>query len=244
MTHAETPTSNAPKGRILLRGHGLPVDHIALATPDVERGVAYVESLTGVVPTPTTRNPKHFFWSAGLSIGEDSFLEVIGPNPDHRGVHPLKSFMAGLTAPTLLFWYLATDDFAACRRRVEALGETLKMVVTVSEDESVDGADYTRGAIGSGFSSQRPGLIEWRRHSLDHGSDQGCRLTEIKLCHPQPEAVNALFEGLGVDLVVETGDSLISITLQTPKGDVTLSNPGVDLTPLGLIAAVLKRPFG
>ena len=233
-----------PKGRIMTRGHGFPLDHVALAVSDTEAGVAHVEALTGVRPTLTQRDKKDFYWSAALEIGEDSFLEVIGPNPDHRGIHPLKSFMAGVKEPTLLFWYIATDNFEACKTRIEAAGEKLKMIVRVDPDASANGADYTRAAIGSGFVTQKPGLIEWRRRSLEPAGKPLCRLTGFSLSHPSPDPLNRLFDHLGMDLVVEQGPSLIGLTLDTPNGAIRMENPGTELSLLGMLLALLRHPFG
>lgn len=232
------------KGQVLVRGHGFPMDHIALAVSNTEDGVRYVEKLTGVAPVLTQRDPKDFYWSAALEIGEDSFLEVIGPNPDHRGMHPLKSFMAGLKQPTLLFWYIATDDFEAMRYRIEAAGERVKMVVKVDPETSANGADYTRGSIGSGLVTQQPGLIEWRKRSLQPGTDIPCRMTELHLSHPEPSDLNRLFSEIGVDLEVETGPSWIRLVLDTPKGEITLENPGTEISLFGMFLAMLRHPFG
>ena len=231
-------------GRVLTRGHGFPVDHIALAVKNTEDGARHVEDLTGVTPTLTKRDRKDFYWNAALGIGEDSFLEVIGPNPDHRGVQPLKSFMAGLEEPTLLFWYVATEDFDVFARRVAAAGEGLKHVVTVDPETSANEADYTRAAIGSGFVSQRPGVIEWRRRGVEQSTDVRCRLTSFSLSLPRPDDLNALFTALGIYVPVERGPSRIGLTLETPKGEVAIENPGYELTLIKLLSAVIRRPFG
>ena len=238
------PAGMPRSGQVLVRGHGFPVDHIALAFRDTEEGVRHVERLTGVRPRLTKRDRKEFFWSAALEIGEDSFLEVFGPNPDHRGIHPLKSFIAGLDEPRLLFWYIATDDFAAMAKRIEDAGERLKMVVTVDEQKSATGSGYTRAAIGSGFVSQRPGLIEWRKLSLEPSERAACRMTAFSLSHPKPDAFNDLFAKLGVDLHVAHGPSQISLSLDTPKGEVVLATPGTEVSMLGMLLPVLRRPFG
>ena len=243
---SDVPNEPIPeeKGRVLTRGHGFPVDHIALAVPDTEGGVRYVEQLTGVTPTLTRRDKQDFYWSAALAIGADSFLEVIGPNPDHRGIHPLKSFMAGLNEPTLLFWYVATDDFEAFSRRAAAAGVPLEHIVTVSPETSANKSDYTRAVVGSGFVSQQPGVIEWRRQSVGQSTDIECRLTGFSLSLPEPDDLNAVFASLDIDVTVKRGPSRIGLTLETPKGEIVIENPGHEMTPLKMISAVIRRPFG
>lgn len=231
-------------GKVLIRGHGFAVDHIALAVSNTENGVAYVEELTGVAPILTKRDPNDFYWSGALEIGEDSFLEIIGPNPDHRGIQPFKSYLAGLKQPRLLFWYIATDNFEAMKTKIEAAGEKVKMVVVVDPDRSANGSDYTRASIGAGFVSQRPGLIEWRKRSVESRPEATCRMTDFRLQHPQPGAFNPFFKSIGVDLAVAEGPSLIGITLETPKGEVVIQNEGTELSLLGMLAAILRRPFG
>ena len=232
------------RGLVLTRGHGFPVDHIALAVPDTQAGVRYVEELTGVRPQLTRRDPKDFYWSGALGIGEDSFLEVIGPNPDHRGVQPFKSMMAALKQPTLMFWYVATDDLDVFARRVAAAGARLEHIVKVNPETRANKSDYTRAVIGPGFISQRPSVIEWRRRSIEQSSDVQCRLVDFSLRLPEPDELNALFDALGIDVAVDRGPSHFGITLETPKGRVVIENEGYAFTPLRMISAILRRPFG
>ena len=228
---------------VLDRG-GTQLDHIALAVPDTEKGVAFVRELTGVEPALTRRDPKDFYWSAAIPLAERSFLEIIGPNPDHRGVHPLKSFMAGLAQPKLLFWYVATADISAFARQAKEAGAPLRSIVKVDPATSTNGSDYTRASIGKGYISQRPGVIEWRRRSVQQAGERQCRLSRFKLCHPKADELNALFGKLGIDIEVATGPSLIGITLVSPKGEVSIENEGYDFTLFNMLAAIFRRPFG
>ncbi|MEL6277250.1 MAG: VOC family protein [Pseudomonadota bacterium] len=239
-----TAGQTSETGRVLIRGHGFPVDHIALAVPNTERSVCFVEEKTGVRPTLTQRDRKDFYWSAALGIGEDNFLEVIGPNPDHRGIHPLKSIMARLKRPTPLFGYVATDDFEGFAARVRATGAPVTNIAKVDPDTSANGSDFTRGAIGPGFLTQRPGFIEWRRRSIEQSPDLQCRLVGFSLKLPNPKALNSLFKDLALDVTIEQGSSLISITIETPKGKVTFENEGMRVTALRALVAILRRPFG
>ena len=78
-------------GRVLPRSHGLVVDHIALAVCDTQAGATFVKQKTGVEPQVHAPKAGQWHQSASLFIGDDSLLEIIGPNPDHRGLHPLKA---------------------------------------------------------------------------------------------------------------------------------------------------------
>lgn len=89
--------------------------------------------------------------------------------------------MAGLNEPTLLFWYVATDDFEAFARRAAAAGVPLGHIVTVDPETSANKSDYTRAVVGSGFISQQPGVIEWRRRSVEQSTDIECRLTGFEM---------------------------------------------------------------
>ncbi|MEM9261946.1 MAG: VOC family protein [Pseudomonadota bacterium] len=231
------------KGRILRRGHGFQLDHIGLAVPDTAKGVAFVEEKTGATPHLGPPQPGNFYWSGALSIGKESYLEIIGPNPDHRGVHPFKSVMAGLSEPTLMFWYVATDDFEAFAKKVENASARLQQIVRVDAQDD-QGADYTRAIIGPGFLSQRPSVIEWRRRSIRSPVDIRCTLKSFSLSLRRPKELNSLFAKLGVDTPVHDGPSGMSITVDTPKGEIEFTNAGYNLTPMKMLAAVLKRPLG
>lgn len=120
----------------------------------------------------------------------------------------------------------------------------VRNVVTVDPETSANGSDYTRGSIGKGYLSQRPGVIEWRKRSVEHKGPLACRLSHFKLSHPNANDLNAFFGALGIDLKVANGPSLIGITLETPNGEVTIENEGQDFTLLKMLAAILRRPFG
>ncbi|MEM9168486.1 MAG: VOC family protein [Pseudomonadota bacterium] len=232
------------RGVVLTRGHGFQVDHIGLAVPDTQEGVRYVEDKTGVAPVLTARDPGEFYWSGALGIGADSFLEIIGPNPDHRGVQPFKSVLAGLREPVLMFWYVATDDFNAFAKRVKDAGARLDQIVDVDPGDNVNGADYTRAIIGPGFVSQRPSVIEWRNRSVEQTAESSCTLTAFSMSLPDPSEINALFRTLGINVAVGDGPSRMAMTLDTPKGDVEFTNNGYELTTTRMLAAIARRPFG
>ena len=100
----DTPdmTDDTASSPIHIRSHGLPVDHMALAVSDTVAGAAHVEERTGVAPVLHDPEPGQWYRSASLAIGPDSNLEIIGPNPEHHGLHPRKLMLRGLRASCVL----------------------------------------------------------------------------------------------------------------------------------------------
>ena len=94
----DTPdmTDDTASSPIHIRSHGFPVDHVALAVSDTVAGAAHVEERTGVAPVLHDPEPGQWYRSASLAIGPDSNLEIIDPNPEHRGLHPRKLMLRGL----------------------------------------------------------------------------------------------------------------------------------------------------
>lgn len=230
-------------GRVLPRSHGLAVDHIALAVRDTQAGAAFVKQKTGIEPQVHAPKAGQWHQSASLFIGDDSLLEIIGPNPDHRGLHPLKAIMRGLKEPRLLFWYVATDDFDGFREKAEAAGAPLAREMSVGSLDSDSSHVYTRAMIGSGFVSQRPSVIAWQRLPGPTDPGQICPLQTFELSCPDPAPLRQLFSDLGIDQPIDEGPSRIAMTLDTPKGPVTFADEGYEMTVAGVVMAMVRDLF-
>ena len=98
---------------IIRRSHGFQLDHIGLGVPNTRDGVKWVEEKTGAKVDLHDPEPNQFYWSGSLAIGENSFLEIIGPNPNYKKFQPFGALLKTLSEPQLLFWYVAVEDFAA-----------------------------------------------------------------------------------------------------------------------------------
>ncbi|MEM9763328.1 MAG: VOC family protein [Pseudomonadota bacterium] len=230
-------------GKILRRSHGFQVDHIGLGVPDTAEGVAWVREQTGASVWLREPRPDQWYWSGALPIGEKSFLEIIGPNPDWRRFHPFKAVLGELTAPTLLFWYVAVDDFERFSRRALKGGIAIENVEAVNVDGRASArAGYRRGYVGPGFMTERPNVIEWVRHPIlgGEGEQAGqCRLVGFSLTNPKAEQLNRAFAHLGIDVRVAEGPSCIAVEIDTPRGQWRIENAGISLVMPSMLWTLL-----
>lgn len=137
---------------IIRRSHGFQLDHIGLGVPNTEDGVKWVEEQTGAKVDLHDPEPDQFYWSGSLAIGEESFLEIIGPNPNYKKFQPFAALIKSLSEPQLLFWYIAVTDFQAFKTLARQTKSKLERVegVNIENDEGAQ-ASYWRGLIGPGL---------------------------------------------------------------------------------------------
>ncbi|MEL6665447.1 MAG: VOC family protein [Pseudomonadota bacterium] len=225
---------------IIRRSHGFQLDHIGLGVPDTKEGVKWVEEQTGAKVDLHAPEPDQFYWSGSLAIGDQSFLEIIGPNPNYKKFQPFAALMKTLSEPRLLFWYIAVDDFAAFQELARQTKAKLERVEGVNiEGGETAQASYWRGLIGPGFLSERPNVIEWiKRPNRESQATPECKLMEFQLANPQADEINQVFTKLGIDVPVSNGKSSIGITIDTPKGRWEIENEGVRWTMPGMLLEI------
>ncbi len=214
---------------IIRRSHGFQLDHIGLGVPDTEEGVKWVEEQTGAKVDLHDPEPGQFYWSGSLAIGDQSFLEIIGPNPNYKKFQPFAALMKTLTEPRLLFWYIAVENFAVFQDLARQTKAKLERVEGVNiEGAEAAQASYWRGLIGPGFLSERPNVIEWiKRPNRESQTAPECKLTDFQLANPQADKINKVFANLGIDTTVSKGRSSIAMTIDTPNGRWVIENEGV-----------------
>ena len=232
----------APDPLILRRSHGLLLDHVGLGVPSTEEGVRWFSQQSGVDIDLGDPEPGQYYWSGGVRIGEDSFLEIIGPNPEWKRFNPLLAMLQALEKPQLLFWYAATSDFEAMQERARKIGKPIRRVEHVNTDGSwPERPGYIRGFLGSGVLSQRPNLIQWVIESPKlKKMPLQCRLIDFRLRHPKAKLLEDHLRELGFDISIEEGRRNMGISLETPKGILSFDDPGLDLRGLSLMTKLFS----
>jgi hypothetical protein len=203
------------------------IDHLVYATSNLAVGVERVEKLLGVKAVPGGQHPGAGTRNALIGLGDATYLEIIGPDPDQtKPAAPRRFGIDELNASRLVTW--------------AAKGKDLEAIVTNAKSKGID-----LGQVQSG-SRRRPDgvLLSWRLtvspmlnadgivpFFIDWGATshpasslpKGCVLVALRAEHPDANRVQAELSALGLNLHVVTGSvpALIA-TIRTPHGDVEL----------------------
>jgi hypothetical protein len=203
------------------------IDHLVLATPDLELGVRYVQEHFGVDPEPGGSHPVYGTRNALVGLGQHCYLEIIGPDPEILGSDEVKVFgIHTRKQPSLVTWAVQgndLEDFAeAARAELIDLG-----AVTVGNRRQPDGRELTwkfTDPLAARMGGVLPFFIDWGASPHPAASLSGdCRLLDFKLQHPHVGEVQKRLDFLGLDVRVEpAAEPRIMARIRTPSGDIDL----------------------
>eukprot|EP00438_Fugacium_kawagutii_P004298 Skav229406 [mRNA] locus=scaffold2297:57030:57755:+ [translate_table: standard] len=232
-----------------MKPEGFQLDHLGLAVNDLEQGIAKIQEVTGVKPMLHPPEPGAPFQSASLKIGQKTFLEILGPNSAHSGVHPLKSLLRTMPPGelTLWFWYVGTDQFEKMESKIAAAGRCIENKV-VQDDPGTSGehSTYVRGQIGPGFDPVYPNLIQWKTPpTIEVAKDmEVCPLKDFTVVAADHKAASEFFEKVGINTSTlrpsDNGKSYLILTIETPKGAVEFKSEARSLTMMGVLSACFQ----
>jgi len=189
------------------------IDHLVFACPDIEATCGWFRETVSVVPAIGGRHPDVGTRNALLSIGERTYLELIGPDPDRPAPLPPRPFgIDHLRSPSLRGWAAAPDNLT--RALAEAGGHGLavgqpvegRRQTATGEEISWHMAELKYGT--EGLSDQPSGVpepevlpffIDWggAAHPATT-SPGGLTLESLALLTPAPGPVTGLLQALGL----------------------------------------------
>jgi hypothetical protein len=201
------------------------IDHIIYAVPDLESGSDRIESMLGIRPVPGGRHPGYGTHNALLSLGPDTYFEVMAPDPERQASdRPILFGLETLESPRLLTWVL----------RAENLEQTLAEAPDIGLGPAVDGhrdnPDGSRvawtvtdpGAFPMG--GVLPFLISWG--NTPHPSTalpEAGSLQELRIAHPEPVRVRQALAKLGMAIpVTHAPQAGLTALIRTPGGLVEI----------------------
>lgn len=208
---------------------GLSIDHVVLAGSDLDELSDWFESLTGVMPSPGGRHDGWGTRNRLVSLGPDSYLELIAPDPtqpDPAGPRPL-----------------GVDDVGPGEHRITTFAcraPGIEAVIEAARGRGFDPGEafpMSRALPGGGEITWRltlpdlaygdgliPFLIDWGETPPPPTTlPPGCELVDLAAEHPDPAAVRPALDALGVELAVAVGVApVLAMSLDAPNGPVVV----------------------
>ena len=203
------------------------IDHLVLAVPDLAAGVDDIESRLGVRPALGGAHPGRGTHNALVGIGE-SYLEIIGPDPDQD--EPAEGRPFGVTtdmAARLVTFAVRPGEGETLESLVEAAraaghdpGEIAEMSRTTPDGVTLSWRLTSPSTTAGG---SIPFLIDWgtTTHPVE-SAPSGGRLVDLTGSTPHHELANAVNQALGVGVTVVEGDDGLTGIVQTLNQTVTL----------------------
>ena len=204
------------------------LDHLVFATPDLQASTAYIENLLGIRPMAGGTHPGMGTSNALLALGGQSYLEIIGPDPKHKGFQGNRPFgINDLDEAKLVTWAAQTKGLSSFVQLLKSQGVSYGDVTAMTR-KTPQGEQLNwklTFATDKNLAGVIPFLIDWGRSS--HPAlrcPQGARLKRLELKHPSPLEIAAVAEALGLEAeVIECQQPGLRAIIECPNGEVALS---------------------
>jgi len=184
------------------------VDHLIYATPDLDTTVDELEKLLGVRAAPGGEQPGRGTRNALISLGANSYLEIVGPDPKQPQPSRPPWWLQGLKKPRIVAWAAKGTDLDSLRAKAVKSGVTLGEVMSGNRQRP-DGVILTwrmtspRNPVADGVV---PFFIDWGES--DHPSrtsPHDVQLVALRAEHPDDRRVQDTLRRLNIDLPVTNG---------------------------------------
>jgi len=198
------------------------LDHLVYAVPDAEVGINRIQQLLGVRPVLGGRHPDYGTRNALIALGPKTYLEIIGPDPEQA--RPERGRLFGLDTldkPGLVTWALRAESIESLAAQAKSSGIALGAVQSGTR-ERPDGATLSwklTDPYAMPMDGALPFLIAWGDSPHPAGSAPiGGDLIGLRIEYPDPAAVRAALNAIGVELTVQEGPRLQLIaTIRTAE---------------------------
>ncbi len=203
------------------------IDHLVYAVKDLHEGMRRIADLTGVEPVIGGRHQGWGTWNALLSLGRNTYLEIIAPDPGQPDPElPRVLGVDAIAEPRLTRWAAGTGDLAGLENSAREHGFTLGKIIE-GQRQKPDGTvlqwrnSDPRTDPGDGIV---PFFIDWKNSVHPAvSSPAGCELLEFWAEHPEPAGLQAKLNALGLNLTVtQAAQPALIAKIRTPRGIMML----------------------
>ena len=205
-------------------GSKMQIDHVILATNDLESGLREFEDLTGVRPTYGGSHPDRDTHNAIASLPGGMYLEILAPKDELEAV---PAFFKNFHRLTLVGFAIATPDIERVEGTVRDLGLETHGIESGSRTTPDGGTlAWHLLLIHEPESFMNPFFISWSKES-EHPSRMQpprCTLENLTLTTPHKKQIERILSENGGEIQALTlveGAKKLTLELETPKGRVT-----------------------
>ncbi len=215
-------------------------DHLVVAAPSLDEGVAWCERTLQRTPGPGGAHPLFGTHNRLLRLdGTDrAYLELIAINPAARPTRaaPLRRWFdfddpalherLQRHGPRVIHWVARVDDIEAARRAWLGMGIDPGPVLTASRETPRGLLQWRITVRDDGarlFDGVLPTLIQWSgHHPATAMPASGLRLHKLSLAHPKADTVRAALAAIGLH-TMPVHDEEPAITAQLIDNERALS---------------------
>ncbi len=205
------------------------LDHILLGSSDLQAGMAFVESHTGVHAVFGGVHPGRGTQNALLSLGDRRYLEIIAPDPAQPDAkNPLAPELRSLKEPRLVGWAAHPGNLSAFAEKLRAAGIVFEGP-TPGSRKRPDGRllQWQTLNLSDDLVGLLPFFIEWAPDSPHPSSDapKGCSLLTFSAETPDLAGLTAKLKSLDLNLSVEKGTvARLHASISGPKGQLAVAS--------------------
>jgi hypothetical protein len=204
------------------------LDHILIGSPDLEKGIAFVEERTGVRAAFGGVHPGAGTQNALLSLGANRYLEIIAPDPKQPATDDKRN-LGSLEEPVIVGWAQHPGDIETFALRLKSEGVDVVGPEPGSRKRP-DGRvlNWKTLALKDDGSGLFPFFIEWGAGSLHPSVDapQGCRLERFEGFAPDASLAYLRRRANLLNLNLEIGpgkNPVLHAIVAGPKGRLDIS---------------------
>jgi hypothetical protein len=184
------------------------IDHLVYAVPDLATASGAIANATDITPTPGGAHPGRGTTNSLMSLGERTYLEIIGPDPSQSDRPAAKRFGA-MDAPEILTYAVEKSDLEEIEAKAKTLGHRTSGIRPGSRRTPTGELLEWRSMLvpSKTYAGLMPFFIDWR--NTPHPgktSAQGARLVRIVVTHPEPDALRELYAEYGIQVPVRYGN--------------------------------------
>lgn len=231
------------------------IDHLVIVADNLDQGVAWCEATLGMTPGPggehklfgthnrlfkiaTPANPMAYCEIIAINSAAAPAIKPVAKRWFDMDNADLQAAVA--VAPRLVHFVANTPDVQAACAALAALHIDRGPALEASRHSRKGLLQWQITVRADGqrlFNGMLPTLIQWgkpdaaepmRLHPRNSLPRSGVTLQSITATHPEAPALRLAYAAIGLQgVAVESGPANLSVTLQTPKGLVTLTSQGI-----------------